>query len=217
MPLPHGVTELEVPQAGDGVRVFQSDLEALPPAATLLAQLEESERARAAGLVGKEARDGFIRRRWVRRALLAGMHGVDPSTMEIQSDRLGRPSIVSPAAMRSISLSTSSAGCYALIAWSGTRPVGVDIARVDGAHVSDGAARLFMAVRERDAWLASGCSPHVFFRVWARKEAVLKLRGTGFATDPTSVDVLEGSSVRGPVILDIPLRDAPGWIAAMAQ
>lgn len=217
MPLPHGVTELAIPEAGSEVRVFQSDLDALPPAETLLPELDETERVRAAAFAVDHARRSFIRRRWVRRLLVASAHGFEPQTLRIESDRLGRPSIVSPAALRSISISTSSSGRFALIAWSRTRPLGVDIARIDASHATADAARLFMTSHEMDAWVAGGCSPHLFFRIWTRKEAVLKLMGTGFAADATAVDVLEEAPAAGPLVIDVPTREAPGWIAALAR
>ncbi len=190
-------------------RVFLSDLEALDSPASLLSSLSAEDRSRASRFLAPTAAGSFIRRRWLRRALLAKVEGVDAADIDIASDRLGRPSSVAPPSLRTLSLSTSSAGRYALVAWSPSGPIGVDIAHVNTLHATVEAARVFMTPTELDAWSQKGGGAERFFECWTRKEAILKARGTGFATDPTTVEAMADTQTAQ---LPVP----QGWIAAFA-
>ncbi len=215
-PLPPGVSELPVPECARAARVFLADLGALPPPEALVVDLEGGERVRAAAFLVAHARDSFIRRRWLRRTLVSGAHGVALAAVRIESDRLGRPSIASPDPLRALSLSTSSAGRYALVAWCRAGPIGVDIARIDAAQATGDAARLFMTAREHESWLTGGQSTDLFFRIWTRKEAVLKLQGTGFATDATSIETMSACDTWTSRTADLTTGVPPGWLAALA-
>lgn len=186
-PGPRGVRELAAPADS---RLFHVDLEALPEPATLLPRLDRTEQVKAARLRVQDARTRFVRRRWIRRRLLAEVHGLAEADIHIRTDPLGRPLITAPKSLASLTLSTSSAGPHALVAWSLQPGVGVDVARVDPAVVSVNTAAVFMHPAERRAWEAAEDPTEVFHRCWTRKEAVLKALGTGFQTDPRTIDAL---------------------------
>lgn len=209
---PRGVREIEhshLRGLDPRARVFLSDLEALDSPASLLSSLSAEDQSRASRFLSPPAAGSFIRRRWLRRALLATAEGVDAADIDIASDRLGRPSIVVPLSLRKLSLSTSSAGRYALVAWSSSCPIGVDIARVNTLHATAEAARVFMTPTELNTWSQKGGGTERFFDCWTRKEAILKARGTGFATDPTTVEVMGDTQTAQ-------LPAPQGWIAAIA-
>jgi 4'-phosphopantetheinyl transferase len=220
IPLPPGVQELPLPECARAARVFLADLNALPPPEALVADLEGAERARASTFLVAHARASFIRRRWLRHTLVAGAHGLPRSGLRIESDRLGRPSVAYPDQLRALALSTSSAGRYALVAWRLSHSIGVDIAQVDGALATKDAADVFMSPCEQANWSSSPDAAG-FFRLWARKEAGLKALGTGFATDPTSINA-SGSALKSMMVqlsmtillTDLPMM--PGLVGAMA-
>ncbi len=210
---PRGIREVDpfhIRRCDPRARVFLSDLEALDSPAALMTALSAEDRERASRFLSPPAASSFVRRRWLRRVLLATVEGVDAADIDITSDRLGRPRIVAPSSLQTLSLSTSSAGRYALVAWSPSGPIGVDIAHVNTAHATVDAARVFMSPAELDAWQLDGGGAERFFECWTRKEAILKARGTGFATDPTTVEAMaDTQTVRLP---------APqGWVAAFAS
>lgn len=214
-----GVIELALPELVSSDRtlhVFMADLEALPAPDSLFPALAADERVRAASFRVPSAAASYIRRRWLRRSLLATHHGIAADEVVITSDRLGRPSVVGPQAIAGVEISTSSAGRYALIAWRRDRPLGVDLALRDLRHATSEAACQFMTAREMDAWQQSMRSPELFFRIWARKESILKRRGTGFATDPRSVESLEHATDDGATVADIHENVPAGCLAAIA-
>lgn len=218
---PPGVQELQVPEASrhaSGVRMFVADLESLEAPSSLLGELHAEERERASRFASSSAAASFVRRRWLRRTLLANAHGLDPALVNIVSDRLGRPSIVAPPSLRSVWLSTSNAGRYALVAWSSSGPIGVDLAFVDAAHATRDAARVFMTPAELDSWVHGGGGADGFFQCWTRKEAILKAMGTGFATDPTTISAFasDSASHSHARITTLSLPAPPGWMAAIS-
>ncbi len=214
-----GVSEIECPCGPTGLRIFLADMRRLPEPQSLLPEIDEAERLRAAAFRSPDARESFIRRRWLRRGLIARGHGLNPADIRIDSDRLGRPQVMAPDQVASLHISTSSAGHLALIAWRRDLPLGVDLARLDPDQASRAAAAVFMSPEELRRWQDGDTLG--FFRLWSRKEAALKAIGTGFATDPPMV------SVSGPTLVwhapstrdridvhDLPI--APGYVAAVA-
>lgn len=190
--LPPGVRPVEAPS---DVRVFLADLETLPSSADLRAELDHDEIDQAQRYRDADAADRFIRRRWLRRRLLAAAHDLDDAAVAISSDRLGKPSITAPEELGTLSLSTSNAGRHALIAWSGSHIIGIDVAIPDGTAVSGATAEVFMHPAELRAWQAASDQLAFFFRCWTRKEALLKVLGTGFATEPASANALDDARI----------------------
>ncbi len=134
----HEITSSDALRLDPGMRVFLSDLDALPAASTLASALSEDERTRAARFVVPEAAISFVRRRWLRRRLLALAHDVADADVRIATDPLGRPTLTGPVTIAGLPLSTSSSGHYALVAWRPAGSLGVDIARAGFAEVTDG-------------------------------------------------------------------------------
>jgi 4'-phosphopantetheinyl transferase len=85
-------------------------------------------------------------------------------------------------------------GCVALVV-NANAEVGIDIeARREGLDLA-GVSRLTMTAREQLAISQQSQAEALFYRLWVRKEAVLKAVGCGFFCDPRMVDVLDPSSV----------------------
>jgi 4'-phosphopantetheinyl transferase len=85
-------------------------------------------------------------------------------------------------------------GCVALVV-NAKAEVGIDIeARREGLDLP-GLSRLTMTAREQMAISQQSQAEALFYRLWVRKEAVLKAVGCGFFCDPRIVDVLDPSRV----------------------
>lgn len=214
-----GVNEIECPCGPTGLRIFLADMRRLPEPQSLLPEIDEAERLRAAAFRSPDARESFIRRRWLRRVLIARGHDLNPADIRIDSDRLGRPRVMAPDQVASLQISTSSAGHLALIAWRRDLPLGVDLARLDPDQASRAAAAVFMSPEERRRWQDGDTLG--FFRLWSRKEAALKAIGTGFATDPPTVSVIGPTLIThaAPLTSSIVLHDLPvpsGYTGAIA-
>lgn len=200
-----GLDELDAPA---GTKAFLIDLATLPRPEALLSALSDEERLAAMRHHDHSTSGRFIRRRWLRRHLLAVCHGVEEDRIEITSNHLGRPRIKAPPMLATLTLSTSSTSEHAIVAWSTSRAFGIDIEAISPKAVSADAAKIFMHPRELETWRSSEDPIGVFFRCWTRKEACLKSLGTGFQTDPTSLDALHEATI---IDLDLP----PGLAGAM--
>ncbi len=216
-----GGVQLHPPTPLDDVCVQIVDLSTIEQSQhAMTGELEESERARASTFKQDLHRERFVARRWWRRQVIAQAAGVDPQSISIHHDRLGKPRIDAPASLRSTSISSSHHDGVALVAWSRSRTVGIDVAACDASHVTPEAARIFMTNHEYNDWSQCDSDDQAahFYWLWTRKEAVLKALGTGFATDPHRVDVRHPQVVcesgLALHITDLVFRD--GWACALA-
>jgi phosphopantetheinyl transferase len=125
---------------------------------------------------------------------------------EIVVDPLGKPVLADGA----LAFNVSHSGTLALVAISGQGPIGVDVELHDTRRDLVGLARRFFTGGEA-AMVAA--DPSQFWRLWCRKEAWLKARGTGLSTPLSEVDVR--GDVPGWFIADLDV--APGYSAAVAR
>jgi len=187
--------------------------------------LSESEAKRSEGFRADRDRRAFQLRRAFLRGLLARYTGIAPRDLVLTEDELGKPHLPST----SISFNVSHSGPAVLVAVAHAREVGADVERhaheeeLSGlaAHFFDRAEREELESTARERW------PEVFFRGWARKEAVLKALGVGFLSDPRRLFVGLGEARPGEVwapadpivggfgaVAD--LETPPGYAAAVA-
>jgi 4'-phosphopantetheinyl transferase len=152
----------------------------VPPdtAASCLAVLDESERARAAAFLSSRERQRFTVAHGALRILVGRELGARPSALTWTSGRYGKPELAPPWSDLHTSLSHSEDMIAAAI--SPDRPVGVDI-----QHLAPGldpvglSARFFPADEARyvAAGRDAGARAARFAHLWARKEAVVKAAG----------------------------------------
>jgi len=129
----------------------------------------------------------------VRQLLWAQGHGpMFPIEVHVDNDADGRPQVRGPGG-RSFAVSVAHKADIAVARVAGSGAVGVDIERIEAR--SDGFADIAFSPAERslrggadrDEWLT---------RVWAAKEAVAKLRGTGLQGNPRRFEVTEVAGER---------------------
>ncbi|WP_427174216.1 4'-phosphopantetheinyl transferase family protein [Arthrobacter sp. 92] len=192
--------------------------------------LGASERTRAAAIRIPSVRDEFLAGRIAQRALAAERLGVGPERLTAvyacpdcgtgpDVDH-GRPGYWLDGAPSGLRISLSRSGGWAVLAATadpGTAAVGVDLEHVSGVAfpgfdsvaLTVGEQRTVegLAPEDRDSWRA---------RAWARKESILKARGTGLRVDPSA---LEGAATAGVELrdLDVACLGLPtGYVAALA-
>lgn len=119
------------------------------------------------------------------RRTLAGLLDCEPQDVPVSIDARGRPHL----AGEPWSFSLSHSGGRLVLAVSSI-PVGIDL-QVADASLEDGVAETFATPRER---AAIRCADDLY-TLWTKKEAVLKCLGTGFHTDPRTLELGELTSV----------------------
>ncbi len=152
---------------------------------------EERERAgrfRVAGL-----RRRFLASRGVLREVLAACAGCRPAELRFLTGPDGKPRL---GGLRPVHFNLSHSSDVMLLAVSAECALGVDVERLRPMKDALAIARRFFTPREA-AWLesASAAAPdEAFFRLWTRKEAVLKACGQGIGSGLDTLELVDGSS-----------------------
>jgi 4'-phosphopantetheinyl transferase len=145
----------------------------------LEAVLDERERADA---VTRTARG---RRRYVvahaaRRAALAAVLGCTADAVPRVTGTRGRTHVAVDAPLH---VNLTHSGELALVVTSRDAAVGIDCERHAGTRAIDALARRTLSPVEHEAFLAASVEDRLgaFYRLWVRKEALLKMSGRGIA------------------------------------
>lgn len=155
---------------------------------------DECERAARFRMLGDGLR--FIRRRAALRLILARYTGTEPDALQFVYGASGKPALASPAGRAPLHFNLTDSEDLALIAVTRAAPVGIDIERLRPIPEADQIAESFFSARERAelAQLPAVARQVAFFRLWTRKEAVLKAEGHGLSEPLDRVEVLLDAS-----------------------
>jgi 4'-phosphopantetheinyl transferase len=190
--------------------------------ADLLPLLDDGERERACALVYPDSRRRFIAAHGAFRVILGRHLGVPPASLRWHLGPHGKPELAIPGPR----VSFSHSGDFAALATAPGRRVGVDIQqllpRLDVTRI---AARFYP--RQEAEFVASAVVPERqvarFTRLWARKEAYVKVSGGRLQPGleqviPPSgaVDGGSGSGLPGGPCLVRDVRAPRGYRAAVA-
>jgi 4'-phosphopantetheinyl transferase len=140
--------------------------------------LSHGEKDRANRFLRVEDRALFAVARGALRRLLSEATGVPAGKIAFAEGPYGKPRLVGTNGPQ---FNVSHSGCWALIGFSDSRDIGVDIEFMRAAGDELGLARSFFSAAEyrslegleRDMLLSS------FYKIWTCKEAVLKAHGAG--------------------------------------
>lgn len=143
------------------------------------AALSDDERARAARLVMPDARRRFVAARAGLREILSKYTRVEAAALTFSTGDYGKPALSGMTGAPLFNLAHS--GDLALAAVS-RAAVGVDLEQVRPLANRAQMADLSFTDEERAAlWtLDEAAQVEAFFRLWTRKEAVMKAHGAGF-------------------------------------
>jgi len=145
------------------------------------AYLSAAERTRAERLLSRTKRRQFVRGRGWLRLVLSFYLNDGPSSIEIINNQYGKPSL-KPAGPDRVEFNLSHSGALALLAVS-SGEVGVDIEELKPDLDYQEISKRFFDGQEQTALESYALTRRRrgFYRIWTRKEALLKMAGTGFS------------------------------------
>jgi len=159
-----------------------------PPAADLIALLDDGERQRADRFRVAGARRRFLGGRVMLRCLLGRSLGVSPRTLTLIAGPRGKPTVAAGDAAVHFNLSHSAE--IAVVAMAPSE-VGVDVEALRPVPRAERLAARFFAESERRRLLElpTDRRDRSFLRIWTCKEAYLKAIGTGIGVPLSRVEV----------------------------
>ena len=179
--------------------------------------LSDDERERAARFSRPLDRRRFVAARATLRAILADMLDLDATgsaTLRFGYRAAGKPYLIDHPKLH---FNISHSEDYALVAATRAGEIGIDIERQRPMHDMDSIARVAFTEAERAALIGcpSGDRSAVFYRIWTRKEALLKASGDGLPalSDPEAAS-LGGAATRW-LVTGLPHLD--GYVASLAR
>ncbi|BBE23696.1 hypothetical protein MN0502_25790 [Arthrobacter sp. MN05-02] len=206
----------------------------LPPVSAMSLVLDAVELARAARLVDPALSRSFIAGRFLLRALAAELLGVRagrltsnftcPRCVRDDASDHGRPAYRLDGEALPVALSLSRAGLAVLLAALDLRGggtgtgIGVDLERVVDAGF-DGFDDVALTTQERSLVqrLPTAHQASARARLWTRKEALVKARGTGFADrGPDEVETSADGRITDVPQVDGVVLGTLGLVAAVA-
>jgi 4'-phosphopantetheinyl transferase len=198
-----------------GVEIYVADLDALPPDREDWSILAPDEVERAQRFRFDRHRTRFVRCRVLLRQLIAKAIEIDAASIAFRYGAYGKPEL------DAIHFNVSHSGPMAAVALTHEGPIGIDVETIDRKREVVALARTAFSPDERAAIALLSHEEQIdaFFRGWTRKEAYMKLLGTGFSMPPDSFTVslnAEPLSTIGEFVL----RDlviAEGYACAMAM
>lgn len=198
-----------------------------PPDANDGALLSEEELARARRLRFDGDRTRFVRSRIWLRLLLAERLDLPVADIRFRAAAHGKPELAPPLPAW-LRFNMSRSGCLGLYALSRGCEVGVDLEDSSRVVDTEAVASRFFSPTERRVLggLGEEEQRRGFYRIWTRKEAVLKAVGVGLTAPMAALDVSGELARWEPGPQTVPgmarrwsvhdLDVAPGYAAALA-
>ena len=178
----HLETGLALPE--NEVQLWRLDLEALAVGEDRWQQLlSADEQMRARRFISVRARHEFVVTRGLLRTVLAAYLDAGPKILIFHDSTREKPRLGPPYADSGIAFNLSHAGGIALLAFTRSRELGVDVERLRRDLDVDAIARRYFSLPEQRqlAALNSEERYEAFFRCWTRKEAYIKAKGEGLS------------------------------------
>ena len=167
------------------VHVWHGSLEASPDAVT------PAEESRARRMGSPRRRREFLVCRGALRCILGGALGIDALAVPIVEGAHGKPRL-GPDRRPPIGFNVSHSGDRFVVAIALGMEPGVDIERIRARRDLAGLARWSFSLAEQEEVAAAPEPMDAFYRVWSRKEAVIKADGRGIAIGLDRFDVNAG-------------------------
>ena len=192
-----------------------------------------AEEARARAMRSARRRHEFLVCRDALRRILAGVLDLPPLAVPILEGAHGKPRLVSgqppPRRLPAVGFNMSHSGERFVVAVAFGMEPGVDVERIRLRRSLARLTRRFFSPAEQRAVVSAPDPLGAFYRVWTRKEAVIKADGRGVSIGLDRFDVTAGEP---PVLLEArwegaapheashwslhSLKSGPGYAAALA-
>lgn len=186
-----------------------------------LAALSVDERERGTRFLQPHHQHRFMNTRAILRHLLGQYLNTDPAAVQFSFGEHDKPALAGPYA-DSLQFNLSHSHDMAVYAFTRSGAIGIDIEKIQSENKSDIAERFFSPAEIAAlASLAPLEQAAGFFRIWARKEAIIKANGKGLAQPLASFSVAldaqhETVHVDQQVWTLYPLAIHPEYAAAVA-
>jgi 4'-phosphopantetheinyl transferase len=157
--------------------------------------LSPEEQIRSQRFLREADRRRFVLGRAIIRHLCGQYLSLEPARILLELTPAGKLYLANtvPRARRRLEFNISHSGDCILVAWVEGRPVGVDVEALNRGRAPEYHQIAQAAFSDAEcATLSSACPdevPATFYRIWVRKEAVLKGEGCGFGGSVRSFSV----------------------------
>lgn len=199
------------------VHLWRVSLDQFEMSPLLCATLSADEQVRRNSFRSEREWKRFVVGRVLLRAILGRYLGIIPGEIRLCYNRRGKPSLGGPQEARRVRFNLSHSGGLALYAVTLDREIGVDLERVSDIPGLQQIADRFFSRHERALIhdLRDVQKGEAFFRIWTRKEALLKARGQGLSgLTATAGDPMDWTSVRSLRDLCPKRNRSSGWSIA---
>ena len=161
--------------------------------------LSDKESAQRAKFAFDADRGRFTTAHVALRLILSGYLARDPRTIAFTENEWGKPELA--GTVGTISFNVSHSGDLVLVAFAVGRQVGVDVEQIKPGFPVDEVAPRFFAPGEIEALNAydGDEKTRAFFRIWTRKEALIKAVGKGLSMPLASFEV-RADDVKGSAL-----------------
>ena len=206
--LPTPVPTLEVGE----VHLWQARCLPAPARMDMYADLlTPGELARAARFATDILRHRYVQAHALLHRLLRVYLPGEASKYELAQSAHGKPYLAAPALHPPLHFNLSHTGNVVCIALARGVEVGVDVEAVRPLIDLAGMIDKVCSAREQAhlATLPAEAQLTLFYQLWTRKEAWLKLRGVGLSAEPASVEVYPHA--QGVTLLDVRLAERVTW------
>ena len=155
--------------------------------------LNEEEKLRFHAFIGKEAAVEFLISRFILRSVLGKYLLCDPRNIQIGYGEFHKPFLLNDFIKFNLTHSHGITGVILSKKWE----VGIDVEVERSMDELDNLASMICSKREYNAFcrLDDTDKKPSFFRLWTKKEAVLKAFGQGLLSDPRCVEVSPKSTL----------------------
>lgn len=157
--------------------------------------LSPEEQVRAQGFLRETDRTRFVLGRAIVRSLCGAHLGVEPARVRLNHTSTGKPYLANPIPVgrKRFEFNVAHSGDCILVAWAEAQAVGVDLEALElyGSVLIDDVSAIAFSTAERAVLSAARPDEviNTFYRIWVRKEAVVKAEGCGLGGSLRSFSV----------------------------
>ena len=174
------------------IHVWHGSLDAAPVPVQVPVSVSAAEAARAARMRSPRRRHEFLVCRGRLRHILGTVLGIDPREVPIVEEEHGKPRLRPESRLPPVGFNLSHSGDRFMVAVACGMNPGVDIERIRPRRSVTALARRFFSPAEQGEVAAAPDRMRAFYRIWSRKEAVIKADGRGVAIGLDRFDVNAG-------------------------